>query len=156
MSLIKNKTAFSIIVSIIIILFLYLPSAHASDRTPLNTFSTINKEYYVVLFGFVFFLPEIVELDFSDNGTFSLTSDLWDEPANGTYDKNTFLIKGAGTTGIFYDLDFEEMIEIQYSFSGLPIGLRDFYVIGTGTRKFTFLKESKTVSENFIFTGPGF
>lgn len=113
------------------------------------------KQYFLILFGFVFFLPEIIELHLEPDGTFSLQSDLWVEPAQGTYEENIFLLQGSGTTGNFFDPDFEEDIEIQYQFLGLLLGLQDLALLGIGTRDFTF-EDGLTVPENFIFTGLGF
>jgi hypothetical protein len=114
------------------------------------------RTYFLYLFGFVFFLPEIVELDFGEDGTFSLSSDLWVEPTQGTYEENIFIVKGNGTTGIFFDPDFEEEIEIEYRFIGMPLGLRDVFILGIGSREFTFFEDDFKVPENFIFVGPGF
>jgi hypothetical protein len=144
----KNKLIFSCIVSFSI---LFSSSSHAAGLNP----DSYKAKYYVILFGFVFFLPEIVELDFSDNGTFSLSSDLWDEPAEGTYEKNSLLLKGEGTTGKFFDVDFEEEIEISYDFVGLPIGLRGVFMMGIGSRDLIF-EDGLEIPEPFIFEGFGF
>lgn len=113
------------------------------------------KQYFLLLIGFVFFLPEVVELDLKPDGTFSLSSDLWVEPAQGTYEDGVFLLSGSGTTGDFFDPDFEEIIEIQYRFIGVSLGLRDALFLGIGSREFTF-EDGLLIPENFIFTGPGF
>jgi hypothetical protein len=117
--------------------------------------ATIDKEYYLILFGFKFLLSEIVNLNFSDNGTFSLSSDLYDMPAQGSYDRNIVLVKGQGTTGKFYDVDFAEEINIDYTLVGLPLGFRGFYMLGIGKRTFTFYSDGFNVTETFIFSGPG-
>jgi hypothetical protein len=65
-------------------------------------------------------------------------------------------VKGNGTTGIFFDPDFEEEIEIEYRFIGMPLGLRDVFILGIGSREFTFFEDDFKVPENFIFVGPGF
>jgi len=117
--------------------------------------SSIDKDYYLLLFGFKFLLPEIVTLDLNDNGTFSLSSDLFDAPAKGTYNRGLLLIKGAGGTGMFYDVDFQEQISIDYTLSALPIGFRAFYLMGIGKREFTFFSDNFKIVETFIFQGPG-
>ena len=121
-----------------------------------EAFSAIDKNYFVLLFGFKFLLPEVVTLDFNDNGTFSLSSDLFVAPAKGTYNRGLLFIKGKGETGVFYDVDFEEQISIDYTLVAMPIGLRAFYLMGIGKREFTFISDGFKVIETFIFQGPGF
>jgi len=114
-----------------------------------------DRNYFLILFGFRFLLPEVVNLDFNDNGTFSLSSDLFDMPAEGSYNKNLLMVKGQGSTGKFYDIDFEEDIRIDYTIVGLPIGLQGFYLMGVGKRDFTFYADDFSITETFIFQGPG-
>lgn len=115
----------------------------------------MDKDYFLILFGFKWLLSEVVTLNFNDNGTFSLSSDLYDMPAQGSYNKNILLVKGEGTTGKFYDVDFAEEIQIDYSLVGLPIGLTGFYMMGIGKRDFTFYSDGFSVTETIIFSGPG-
>ena len=150
----KHNVVLSIMVSLC---FVFSSSVQASSLRAglLKAQDYIDKEYYVLLLGFRFFLPEIVELDLSDNGSFSLKSDLWDEAAEGTYENNILLVKGSGTTGNFYDVDFEEYIVMDYTFTGLPVGFQDFFILGTGTRDI-ILEDGSVIFEPFIFEGPGF
>ena len=148
----KNKSLYFIL-GCCFFLLISASRTHAFDSNYYNINRTINNEYYILLFGFVFFLPEIVELDLADNGTFSLSSDLFDEPAQGTYQNNILLLRGEGTTGTFFDVDFEEEVEISYNFTSLPIGLRGFFMLGVGSRKFVF-EDGVEVQEPFIFEGP--
>jgi len=149
----KNKLIFSCIVALSILFSSYSHAAGFNNNL-YESESYVDK-YFIVLLGFVFFLPEIVELDLPDNGTFSLSSDLWDEPAKGTYEKNSLLLKGEGRTGKFFDVDFEEEIEISYDFVGLPIGLRGVFMMGIGSRDLIF-EDGLEIPEPFIFEGFGF
>jgi hypothetical protein len=107
------------------------------------------------LVGLTLHIPELCGIAFSDNGTFTLTSDLWDMPVIGSYEKNSFLITGKGNTSIFYDEDWEELMTIEYSFRAIVIGLREFFILGKGLREFTFQQDNGTKSENVIFIGLG-
>ena len=153
----KNKLILSVIVPCVI--FLSSTSYAAglnSDSDKIKTY--LDKEYYVILFGFVFYLPEIVHFSLSDNGTFSLSSDLFTKPVQGTYENNIFLLKGEGTTGKFLDSEWDN-IEMTYQFTSLPIGLRGFFITGVGKREITFFEEDEEdwqVPEPFIFMGPGY
>jgi len=132
------------------------PLHAAGTRT--DTFknkASVDKNYFLLLFGFKFLLPEVVTLDFNDNGTFALKSDLYDAPAQGSYDKGLILIKGEGATGKFFDVDFQEEISIDYTLVGMPIGFQGFYIMGIGKRDFTFYSDGFNVTETFIFQGPG-
>ena len=154
MASVRNKAVFTCLICFILV---HASVSHAAG-TYYNSFQIqkhLDKEYFTILFGFVFLLPEIVEFDFCDNGTFSLKSDLWDEAAVGSYEKGIVLLRGQGTTGVYYSSDFEENIEIDYSFTGYPLGLSDFFMLGIGSREFTF-EDGVKVSEAFIFEGPGF
>ncbi len=115
----------------------------------------IEKEYYTILVSLTLLLPELVEFSFSDNGTFSLTSDLWDAPAQGTYEKGLCFIRGAASSKKFFDTDFDEEIQMNYDFFGIPLGLRDFFLFGVGLRRITFFSDNATSREYFIFEGPG-
>jgi hypothetical protein len=116
-----------------------------------------DREYLVFLLGNVFFLTEVVDLAFNSDSTFSLKSDLFVQPAQGTYQQNNKVaIKGEGTTGRFFDLDFHEDIEIQYTFTAFSLGLRGFFMLGGGTRKFIFFVDGHAVSEKFFFLGTGY
>ncbi len=150
----KNTVILACIVCFCL-LFSFHGQAAGFNSEYLSTQDNIDKDYYIVLIGFVFFLPEIVELHFSDNGTFSLKSDLWDQAAVGTYENNILLLKGNGTTGNFYDVDFDEYIEMNYNFTSHPLGLRDFFMMGIGSREIT-LENGDPILEPFIFEGPGF
>jgi len=140
------------------LLCLFCITAHAADIRParIKSAATLEKNYFLLLFGFKFLLPEVVTLDFNDNGTFSLSSDLFDAPATGNYKKGLFLINGRGSTGMFYDVDFQEQISIDYTLTALSIGFRAFYLMGIGKREFTFFSDGFKVIETFIFQGPGF
>ncbi|MCX8042712.1 MAG: hypothetical protein N3B18_01135 [Desulfobacterota bacterium] len=133
-------------------------SAQAAPQRPtaIRSAAFLDKDYFLLLFGFKFLLPEFVTLDLNDNGTFSLSSDLFDAPAKGNYNRGICFVKGNASTGIFYDVDFEEQIVIDYTIVGLPIGLRAFYLMGIGKREFTFLSDNFKIVETFIFQGPGF
>lgn len=155
----KNNLIFSIIISFLILLF---SSSHTASLTPdkYQTKAYINKEYFIILVNLninIFLMTEIVELNFSNDGTFSLKSDLFDEPAYGTYEKNFLLIKGEGETVRFIDETLGEM-EMSYDFVGLPIGFQSFFILGNGSRDFTFIEDNETeiFTSQFIFMGPGF
>jgi hypothetical protein len=61
-----------------------------------------------------FFLTEVVDLVLNSDATFSLKSDLFVEPARGTYQQNNRVaIKAQGTTGRFFDPDFQEEIAMK-------------------------------------------
>ena len=60
-----------------------------------------SREYVLVLFAIPLPFPEIVDLAFSDNGTFTLQSDIFTEPADGTYNKKIFLAWRTITPGRF-------------------------------------------------------
>ncbi len=152
----KTKTTIAFFASITVFLFVSFSLTFGSERTLSKILKTIEKDYYVILLGLTLGLPEVDKLELSDNGTFTLTSDLWDEPARGTYEKNIFLIKGEGITSIFYDQEWEELMKIKYSFTGFMLGLRGFFILGTGLREFTFLQDNSSSSEKIIFMGPGF
>jgi hypothetical protein len=115
----------------------------------------IEKDYYTILVSLTLLLPELVEFNFSDNGTFLLTSDLWDEPAQGTYEKGLCFLRGTATSKKFFDTDFDEEIQMSYNFFGIPLGLRDFFLFGVGLRHITFFSDNATSREYFIFEGPG-
>lgn len=102
--MLKSKTKTTFIVSVfIIILFCFFSFAFGAGSASINMFRTINKNYLVSLIGHVYRLPEWDVIEFNDNGTFILTSDMWDAPAIGTYEITTSTIKAEGTTGIYYD-----------------------------------------------------
>ncbi len=133
------------------------PLHAAGVRTnTLKNKTAVDKNYFLLLFGFKWRLPEVVNLDFNDNGTFALKSDLYDAPAQGSYNKGLILIKGEGGTGKFFDIDFQEEISIDYTLVGMPIGFQGFYIMGIGRRNFTFSSDGFTVNETFIFQGPGY
>lgn len=156
---IQKRSCRSVFLLCLFITVLFPLCAHSSNtRLKKQTRAQVfDREYFVFLFGNVFFLLEIVDLTFSSDGTFSLSSDLFNQPAQGTYNQeNAFVLKAEGTTGKFYDTDFKEDIEIQYQFNAHPLGLRDFFVTARGSRKFIFYKDGHSVSEKFIFFGSGF
>jgi hypothetical protein len=151
----KKLTSYSAS-AILIFLILFLSSVYASDQTLKKNLKTLGDEYFLLLFTTIYVPPEIVEVEFFDNGTFTLTSDYWDGTVTGTYGKNRFFLNGKGSTGIYYDMKFEELVEISYAFTSLPlINLRRFFMLGTGARKFTFPQSDNTLSESFFFLGPG-
>ena len=106
----KNKIIFSLIVSFC---FLFSSSSRAADlnyNSNLHgTKAHVDKEYFLILLGFVFYLPEIVQFSLTDNGTFSLSSDLFTEPVSGTYENNVLLMKAKGTTGKFIDAEWDNI-----------------------------------------------
>jgi hypothetical protein len=115
------------------------------------------SEYLVFLLGNAFFLPEFVDITFNSDFSVSLKSDLFVQPAQGTYlQDNKFTIKAEATTGKFFDPDFQEDIEIQYAFTCVPLGLRGFFMIGGGSRTFIFFVDGHSVPERFFFFGTGF
>jgi len=150
----KNKVIFSTLAAL---LMLYATAAHASGAyASLYKYkASVDKDYFLILLGFRFLLPEVVNLAFNDNNTFSLASDLYDVSARGTYDKNILLIKGSGSTETFYDVDFKEEVKIDYTLVCLPIGFRGFYMMGIGQRDYTFISDGFNITEGFIFQGPG-
>lgn len=115
-----------------------------------------NKDYLMLLIAFPYPWPEFVQLHLSDNGTFSLKSDFYAEPARGTYEKQSFLVRGRGTTATFFDPDYDEEITLSYDFVTLSMGLRNFFLLGTGLRLIRYFSDNQTTSENFILQGPGF
>jgi hypothetical protein len=120
--------------------------------------TSLDKEYIAFLLGTVFFLPEVIDLTLLSDNTFSIRSDLFIQPAEGTYhQENFFLLHAQGTTGKFFDPDFQEDIEIQYDFRVRPMGFRNNLVAGSGTRTFIFSKDgTPPTPERFIYCGSGF
>jgi hypothetical protein len=118
----------------------------------------LDREYIAFLLGTVFFLPEVIDLTLLSDNTFSIRSDLFIQPATGTYhQENFFLLHAQGTTGKFFDPDFQEDIEIQYDFRVRPMGFRNRLVAGSGTRTFIFTKDgTPPTPERFIYCGSGF
>ena len=118
----------------------------------------LDREYIAFLLGTVFFLPEVIDLTLLSDNTFSVRSDLFIQPATGTYhQENFFLLHAQGTTGKFFDPDFQEDIEIQYDFRVRPMGFRNRLVAGSGTRTFIFTKDgTPPTPERFIYCGSGF
>jgi hypothetical protein len=118
----------------------------------------LDREYIAFLLGTVFFLPEVIDLTLLSDNTFSIRSDLFIQPATGTYhQENFFLLHAQGTTGKFFDPDFQEDIEIQYDFRVRPMGFRSNLVAGSGTRTFIFSKDgTPPTPERFIYCGSGF
>jgi hypothetical protein len=151
---VKYKIAFAGVLALVVLCAAPLHAA-GSRAALFKNKAVVDKNYFLLLFGFKFLLPEVVNLDFNDNGTFALNSDLYDAPARGSYDKGLILIRGEGATGRFYDVDFQEEISIDYSLVGMPIGFQGFYIMGIGKRDFTFYSDGFSVSETFIFQGPG-
>ncbi len=126
-----------------------------------NKYNSLSEEYYVLLFTPVViknvksFTTEIVEIDFSDNNTFCLISDIWEQPACGSYDKKRGAVRSEGTTGLYYDEQFE-LMEIKYIFTNIPLsGIRKHFIFGIGERKFKFSKEDNNFSQRFFFMGRG-
>ena len=96
---------------------------------------SLDREYIAFLLGTVFFLPEVIDLTLLSDNTFSIRSDLFIQPATGTYHReNFFLLHAQGTTGKFFDPDFQEDIEIQYDFRIRPMGFRNRLAAGSGDR----------------------
>jgi hypothetical protein len=118
--------------------------------------SYFNKHYFMLLIAFPYPWPEFVDLQLADNGSFSLKSDFFREPARGTYQKNAALLKGTGQSVRFFDTDYDVVISLAYDFVGMPLGFRNFFMLGTGMRTIRFYSDNNTISENFIFQGPGF
>jgi hypothetical protein len=118
----------------------------------------LDREYIAFLLGTVFFLPEVIDLTLAEDNSFSLKSDLFIQPATGTYhQENIFLLHAQGTTGKFFDPDFQEEIEIQYDFRVRPMGFSNRLVVGSGTRTFIFSKDgTPPTPERFIYCGSGF
>jgi hypothetical protein len=118
----------------------------------------LDREYIAFLLGTVFFLPEVIDLTLLSDNTFSIKSDLFLQPATGTYhQQNFFLLHAQGTTGKFFDPDFQEDIEIQYDFRIRPMGFGNRLVAGSGTRIFVFSKDgTPPTPERFIYCGTGF
>jgi len=119
-----------------------------------------NKEYFVLLVNLapaIFFMTELVELNFADNGTFHLKSDLFDQPALGTYQRDFLRVRAEGKTVRFIDETLGDM-EMSFFFSGLPLGFSGFFINGVGTRDFTFYEDNATrvFTSAFIYFGPGF
>ncbi len=157
----RQKPFFFFTVIPLIVFFSCFSFAYGASLEDHKLSRAIARDYYVLLFTRIVvpntqvavIVTEIVEITFSDNGTFALTSDSWDEPAIGAYEKKPLLITAKGETGIFYDQDFEELMEIKYSFTGLPF--RGFFICGMGVRKLKFLKGENTLLQNFFFMGRG-
>ncbi len=122
----------------------------------LSTKKLMNKNYLMLLIAFPYPWPEFVELTLSDNGTFSLKSDFYKEPARGTYESSALVLKGTGTSVQFFDPDYDELVSLTYDFVALPIGFRGFFMLGAGLRNIKYYSDNQTTSENFIFEGPGF
>lgn len=150
------------ILSCFITFFIISPSfTHAGDP-PLdsNLYQTYVEKEYLLFFYYVDLWAggfEFVDLELSDNGSFSLSSDLFNEPAHGTYERNLFSLKGRGKTARFVD-DILGDMEMIYEFVGIPIGFQAFFMLGVGSREYRFYEESghKFFSSTFVFGGEGF
>jgi len=132
-------------------------NAYSSSRVQVAP-PALDREYIAFLLGTVFLLPEVIDLTLASDNTFSLRSDLFIQPASGTYyQENFFLLHAQGTTGKFFDPDFQEEIEIQYDFRVRPMGFSSRLVVGSGTRIFIFSKDgTPPTPERFIYCGSGF
>ena len=152
MTTIKQRLLF--IVAFVSVLTLY-SSVCASARAVPVAQTGIEKQYITVLLSLTLLIPEIAELDFSDNGTVSLVSDLWDATAVGTYNRRLFTLNAQLETQKFFDTDFDEEIQMSYDFTALPVGLRGFFMLGVGIRHITFFSDNKVTTEYFFIEGPG-
>jgi hypothetical protein len=132
-------------------------NAYASSRVQVAP-PSLDREYIAFLLGTVFLLTEVIDLTLASDNTFSLGSDLFIQPATGTYhQENFFLLHALGTTGKFFDPDFQEEIEIQYDFRIRPMGFSNRLVVGSGVRTFIFSKNgTPPTEERFIYCGSGF
>jgi hypothetical protein len=115
-----------------------------------------SKQYFMLLIAFPYPWPEFVNLQLADNGTFALKSDFFLEPARGTYQRSAALLKGTGESVRFFDPDYDMVVSLAYDFVGIPLGLRNFFMLGTGLRTIRYFSDNNTTMENFIFQGPGF
>ena len=152
----KISAAIALGLAVFFILYSIPFSAARGETETLLSSKYINKKYLMLLFVFPYPWPEFVDLTLSDNGTFSLKSDFYDVPSLGTYNKNSFVVRGTGTSVKYFDLDYDEEVQVAYEFVGLPLGFRNFFMLGTGLRNIHFHSDNHTISENFVFEGPGF
>lgn len=132
-------------------------SAHEVYPHPQKKLTAIQSEKFYVgyLFGASFLLlPEIItEFELRDDLTFSLESELYrGHPFVGTYlQVNNFVVQAEGTTGRYYDEDFEEAVNIDCTFTAYLLGFRGLLVVGKGLRSFTFFDGSKPILDDIYF-----
>jgi len=153
----KGRSCLSLSIAVFFVIILPHHNAYPASSVQVAP-PALDREYIAFLLGAVFFLPEVIDLALLSDNTFSLRSDLWIQPATGTYNQeNFFLLHAQGTTGNFFDPDFQEDIEIQYDFRIRPMGFRNRLVAGSGTRTFIFSKDgTPPTPERFIYYGTGF
>lgn len=153
------KPYLRVVMYLLIVVVCAQPAAGFS-RNRFKAQALFNKEYFVLLINLspaIFLMTEIVELNFADNGTFSLKSDLFDQPALGTYQRDFLRVRAEGKTVRFIDETLGDM-EMSFILSGLPLGFSGFFINGIGTRDFTFYEDNATTvfTSSFIYFGPGF
>ena len=156
--LIRKKCSKRLFIAIAIILLSLSSFSFSFMPEDLHPAARRNSKvsYHVLLMGIKLRLPEIDNLVLADNGTFTLVSDSWDATVSGTYKKKAKLIEGSGRTGIFYDEDWNELMDISYAFKGYRAGLRGFFIIGSGSRKYEYTEDDSSASESIIFLGLSF
>ncbi len=152
----RSRSGLFITVFLVVLLVTSFSFSFGSDDFLERILKNSKKNYHIFLMGMKLRMPEIDKLEFADNGTFTLISDLWDVPVLGTYEKRAKRIKGSGETGMFYDEDWKEIMEISCSFKGFGIGLRSSFIIGSGVRQFAYPETSTSSSESIIFMGLAF
>lgn len=151
MTTVTQRTLFVIVFVSVLTLF---ASVRANAQPVSDAQVGFERQYITVLVSLTLLIPEIAELNFSDNGTVFLVSDLWDASAQGTYDRRLFALNAQVETEKFFDAEFDEEIQMSYDFRALPVGLRGFFMLGVGIRHITFFSDDKVTTEYFIFWGP--